>query len=95
MSFVAPLNLLMPNFIRCLIVEGEEELRGQLSKRLAAYPKIQVIGAVSTVAAAILQCREMVPDVLFLDNTLVDIDELATERVPKTGPGEVLVFGLV
>ena len=79
-------NFLMPNFIRCLIVDGDEEAREQFGERLAAYPEILVVGAVSTAAVAILQWSKFVPDVLFLANTLVDLDELSAVGLMLSTP---------
>ena len=62
--------------MRCLIVDSDPEARSDLMAQLAAHAEIQVLAAVKTVAQAI-PLLSMVPDVIFLDASLAEVDKLA------------------
>ena len=59
--------------MRCLIVDSDPEARSDLMAQLAAHAEIQVLAAVKTVAQAI-PLLSMVPDVIFLDASLAEVD---------------------
>ena len=62
--------------MRCLIVDHDPEPRLQLLAQLHAYKEIHVLAAVETVAAAIPLSLTLLPDLIFLDDTLIDFPQL-------------------
>ncbi len=62
--------------LRCLIVDSDPEARSDLMAQLAAHAEIHVLAAVKTVAEAI-PLLSLVPDVIFLDASLAEVDKLA------------------
>ena len=62
--------------LRCLIVDSDPEARRDLVAQLAAYAEIHVLAAVKTVAEAI-PLLSLVPDLIFLDNSLAEGEKLA------------------
>lgn len=62
--------------MRCLIVDHDPESRLQLLAQLNAYKETHVLAAVKTVAEAI-PLLSLVPDVIFLDASLAELDKLA------------------
>ena len=69
----------MDKSVRCLIVDSDPEARGDLVAHLAAHAAIQVLAAVKTVAEAI-PLLSLVPDVIFLDASLAELNKLAALR---------------
>ena len=63
--------------MRCLIVDRDPEARSDLLAQLDVHAAIHVLVAVKTVAEAI-PLLSLVPDVIFLDTSLADLDKLAT-----------------
>jgi len=62
--------------MKCLIVDHDPESRLQLLAQLNAYKEIHVLAAVVTVAAAIPLSLTLLPDLIFLDDTLIGAEEL-------------------
>ena len=62
--------------MRCLIVDRDPEARSDLLAQLDVHAAIHVLAAVKTVAEAI-PLLSLVPDVIFLDTSLADLDKLA------------------
>ena len=62
--------------LRCLIVDSDPEARSDLVAQLAAHAEIHVLAAVKTVAEAI-PLLSLVPDVIFLDASLAELNKLA------------------
>ena len=62
--------------MRCLIVDRDPEARSDLVAQLDVHAAIHVLAAVKTVAEAI-PLLSLVPDVIFLDTSLADLDKLA------------------
>ena len=69
----------MDKSVRCPIVDSDPEARGDLVAHLAAHAAIQVLAAVKTVAEAI-PLLSLVPDVIFLDASLAELNKLAALR---------------
>jgi len=53
--------------LRVLIVDDEPSARDFLRKRLSAHPDIEVVAEAISVATALVFCRSLLPDVIFLD----------------------------
>jgi len=53
--------------LRVLIVDDEPGARDFLRKRLAVHPEIEVVAEAISVATAVVFCRSLRPDVIFLD----------------------------
>ena len=53
--------------LRVLIVDDEPAARDFLRKRLSAHPDIEVVAEANSVATALVFCRSLLPDVIFLD----------------------------
>ena len=62
--------------LRCLIVDSDPEARSDLVAQLAAHAEIHVLAAVKTVAE-VIPLLSLVPDVIFLDASLAELDKLA------------------
>jgi HD-like signal output (HDOD) protein/DNA-binding LytR/AlgR family response regulator len=62
--------------LRCLIVDSDPEARSDLMAQLAAHAEIHVLAAVKTVAE-VIPLLSLVPDVIFLDPSLAEVDKLA------------------
>jgi two-component system LytT family response regulator len=57
----------MSAHVRVLIVDDEPGARDFLRKRLAPHPEIEVVAEAVSVATALVFCRTLRPDVIFLD----------------------------
>lgn len=80
--------------MRCLIVDHDPESRLQLLAQLNAYKEIHVLAAVETVAAAIPLSLTLLPDLIFLDDTLIGAEELVASQAlpPVIVPPLIVAF---
>lgn len=67
----------MSRSLRCLIIDGDQATRHDLVTLMGSHPEISVLAAVGTVAAAIPLCLSLDPDLIFLDNSLKEVEKLA------------------
>jgi two-component system, response regulator PdtaR len=78
--------------VRVLIAEDDAELRGALSRDLAARGH-EIVGEVTTMSDAIDRARELSPDVLLLDAHLGPTKMLETAKtIAQQNPGLAVVF---
>ena len=62
--------------MRCLIVDSDLEARSDLLAHLGVHTEIQVLAAVKTVAE-VIPLLSLIPDVIFLDASLAELNKLA------------------
>ena len=62
--------------VRCLIVDPDPQERSKLLVHLDAHKEIHVLAAVETVAAAIPLSLTLLPDLIFLGDTLTEAEKL-------------------
>lgn len=67
--------------IRVLIVDDHDMLRSGVSVVLSEFPDLEVVGAASSGAEAVEQCKLLQPDVVLLDILLPDFDGLTAARM--------------
>jgi two-component system LytT family response regulator len=79
--------------VRVLIVDDEELARQRLQRLLAAEQDVEIIGEASDGAQAVESIRRLVPDVVFLDVQMPEVDGFAVlERLgPRPAPAIIFV----
>lgn len=76
--------------LRTIIVDDEPPARNGLLELLEAHRNVQVIGEADSVANAASLCKELRPDLLFLD---IELDDgLGFSLLPKLQPVPSIIF---
>jgi DNA-binding LytR/AlgR family response regulator len=75
-----------------VIVDDDLVVRADLSQHLRLHRKIELVGETHTVSTALVFCRTLLPDVLFLDISLSHAATLLLLPVPAGNPRMQIVF---
>lgn len=78
--------------LRCVIVDDDPGVRAGLSKHLRLDRGIKLVGETHTVTTALVFCRRLLPDVLFLDISLPHAETFLLLPVPAGNPRMQIVF---
>jgi DNA-binding LytR/AlgR family response regulator len=78
--------------LRSVIVDANAAARAGLSKHLRRHRKIKLVGETHTVTTALVFCRTLLPDVLFLDISLPHAETFLLLPVPAGNPRMQIVF---
>jgi two-component system LytT family response regulator len=78
--------------MRILVVDDEPLARSGIQARLAQYPDVQVVGECETGQAAVMAIRDLVPDVVFLDIRMPDLDGFEVLRQLSPGKLPFVIF---
>jgi two-component system LytT family response regulator len=78
--------------IRALVVDDEPPARHGLSRMLAAYPDITVVGESRNGSEAVRAIRAARPDLVFLDVEMPGLDGFGVLRALAPGPLPLVVF---
>jgi DNA-binding NarL/FixJ family response regulator len=82
-----------PQPIRVLLVDDHELVRTGLRTMLGGDPGVEVVGDADTGAAALVQARELAPDLVLLDARLPDMDgDEVCQRLLTDRPGVAVVI---
>lgn len=76
--------------LRAIIVDDEAPAREILQELLLQHPKVKVIGEADSVKNAIMLCRDLQPNLVFLDIQLDD--EIGFELLPQLGQVPAVIF---
>ncbi len=79
-----------PLAFRAAIIDDEAPAREVLRDLLAAHPNVRVIGEADSVANAVTLCRDLNPDLLFLDVQLEDGEGF--DLLPKINSLPAIIF---
>lgn len=78
--------------ISLLLVDEQQMFTDALSRLLSSDPEMKPIGAASTVAEAVAQCRLNAPDVVLLDLRVRDMDGVEGIReIRRASPGSSVI----
>jgi len=77
--------------LRCVIAD-DSGVRAGLSKHLKLHRKIELVGETHMVSTALVFCRTLLPDVLFLDISLPHAETFLLLPVPAGNPRMQIVF---
>lgn len=89
MKWIYPQTMKLPE-LRALIVDDESPARAHLQELLLRHSNVQVIGEANSVANAVSLCKDLQPNLLFLDVQLED--EVSFDLLPKLDPVPVIIF---
>lgn len=79
--------------MRTLIVDDEADARARLTRLLAAYEEVTVIGEAQNGLEAIEKTEELVPDLLFLDIEMPGLKGFEVLRsIPPSTPSPLVIF---
>lgn len=76
--------------LRAIVVDDEAPAREVLQDLLLRHPNVRVVGEANSVANAAELCRDLQPNLLFLDVNLED--ELGFALLPKLDPVPAVIF---
>jgi len=76
--------------LRALLVDDEAPARKVLEQLLSLHPNVRVIGEANSVANAADLCRDLQPNLVFLDIQLND--EIGFDLLPKLRPVPAVIF---
>jgi two-component system LytT family response regulator len=77
---------------RTLIVDDEELARERLRQLLAAQPEIEIVGECADGHAAVAAIKTQLPDLVFLDIQMPELDGFAVLEATNVEPMPVIVF---
>jgi DNA-binding LytR/AlgR family response regulator len=78
--------------IRVLIVDDEAPARKRLARMLAAHPEIKLVGEAANGVAALESQRELLPDLIFLDIEMPEMNGIDVARnLQPDGPPIIFV----
>ena len=77
--------------MRALIVDDETPARVKLRRMLAAFDDVEVVGEAAGGAAAMVLAAQLLPDVIFLDVQMPEVDGFAVAASLPDGPEVVFV----
>ena len=80
--------------IRVLTVEDHALMREGISRALSSAADIEVVGECGTAEQALSQARDLLPDVVVLDNSLPKADGMSIIQALRRLPGAPLVLML-
>lgn len=80
-----------PVILRAVIVDDEAPAREILRELLSAHPNVEIIGEANSAASAIALCRDLRPDVVFLDVHMPDGDGFSVLRRLEPLPAIIFV----
>ncbi len=83
-----------PRTIRILLVDDHEVVRQALAQRLRATPDLAVLGEAGTGTAAVALARQLVPDVVLMDNNLPEMNGIEATRLIHVEFPSIRVIGL-
>lgn len=83
---------MIPDF-RALLVDDNEGDRDQLRFRLADHSEVKIIGEASSVAAAAILCRDLQPNLIFLDVDMPEGDGFSLLEKLDYAPAIIFVTG--
>ncbi|MGQ0713397.1 MAG: LytR/AlgR family response regulator transcription factor [Gemmatimonadaceae bacterium] len=78
--------------VRVLIVDDEELARQRLQRLLASEQDVEIIGEVSDGAQAVVSIRALVPDLVFLDVQMPEVDGFAVLERLRPRPAPAVIF---
>jgi two-component system, LytTR family, response regulator len=78
--------------IRTLIVDDERLARGRLAQLLAAEPDMEVVGECASGREAVAAIRDQVPDLVFLDIQMPELDGFGVLQELRGGKVPAIVF---
>ena len=80
--------------IRVLLVDDDSMVRQILSRMLASYPDLDIVGQASTGEEAVFRVEELSPQVVIMDIRMPKMDGIAAAREIKQRYPQVQIIGL-
>ena len=80
-----------PVVLRAVIVDDEAPARDLLREMLSAHPNVEIIGEAHSAASAVALCRDLRPDVVFLDVHMPNGDGFSVLRKLEPLPSIIFV----
>ena len=80
--------------IRVLLVDDDSMVRQILSRMLAAYPELDIVGQAATGEEAVSRVEELSPQVVVMDIRMPKMDGIAAAREIKQKYPQVQIIGL-
>lgn len=80
--------------IRVLLVDDDSMVRQILSRMLASYPELDVVGQAATGDEAVSRVEELSPQVVVMDIRMPKMDGIAAAREIKQRYPQVQIIGL-
>jgi DNA-binding NarL/FixJ family response regulator len=80
--------------IRVLLVDDDSMVRQILSRMLASYPDLDIVGQASTGEEAVSRVEELSPQVVIMDIRMPKMDGIAAAREIKQRYPQVQIIGL-
>jgi DNA-binding NarL/FixJ family response regulator len=80
--------------IRVLLVDDDSMVRQILSRMLASYPDLDIVGQASTGEEAVFRVEELSPQVVIMDIRMPKMDGIAAAREIKQRYSQVQIIGL-